>query len=54
MAVRKIALILWVLAAVLALFLVFHFAGTALLVFEKCFATSFAPIGGTTVKLQFF
>ena len=43
MAVRKIALVLWVLAAALALFLVIHFAGTALVVFEKCFAMGLTP-----------
>jgi hypothetical protein len=46
MAVRKIALILWVLAAALALFLAIHFAGQALFVFEKCLALSLAHFVG--------
>jgi hypothetical protein len=40
MAVRKIAVVLWVLAAAIALFLAVHFAGQALFVFEKCLALS--------------
>jgi hypothetical protein len=42
MAVRKIALALWVLAATLALLLVIHFASQALFVFEKCLAMALA------------
>jgi hypothetical protein len=39
MAVRKLVLILWVLAAVLGLFLAIHFSGHALQLLEKCFAS---------------
>jgi hypothetical protein len=46
MAVRKIFLIFWVLAAVFALFLAVHFAGHASFVFEKCLALGFVSIGG--------
>jgi len=38
MAVRKLALVLWVLVTALALFLAIHFAGNASCVFEKLFA----------------
>jgi hypothetical protein len=40
MAVRKIVLILWVLAAALGLFLASHFSGQASLILEKCLALS--------------
>jgi hypothetical protein len=46
MAVRKIVLALWVLAAALALFLAFHFAGQVLFVFEKCLAMSLTDVVG--------
>jgi hypothetical protein len=38
MAVRKLVLILWVLAAVLGLFLAIYFSGHALQILDKCFA----------------
>jgi hypothetical protein len=38
MAVRKLALVLWVLVTALALFLAIHFAGNVPCVFEKLFA----------------
>jgi hypothetical protein len=39
MAVRKIVLILWVLAAALGLFLAIHFSGHALEILDKCLAS---------------
>jgi hypothetical protein len=38
MAVKKLALVLWVLVTAIALFLAIHFAGNASCVFEKLFA----------------
>jgi hypothetical protein len=38
MAVRKLALVLWVLATAIALLLAIYFAGNASCVFEKLFA----------------
>jgi hypothetical protein len=47
MAVRKIVLILWVLAAALGLFLASHFSGRASLILEKCLALSLTlAVGG--------
>ncbi len=39
MAVRKLVLILWVLAAALGLFLAIHFSGQALQILDKCLAS---------------
>jgi hypothetical protein len=44
MAVRKIVLILWVLAAALGLALTIHFSSHAWLILEKCFATGLANL----------
>jgi hypothetical protein len=46
MAVRKVLLILWVLVAVLALFLAIHFAGGAVYAFEHFLAVGLTPIVG--------
>ena len=46
MAVRKLVLILWVLAAALGLFLAIHFSGHALQFLDKCLAAGVAPITG--------
>jgi hypothetical protein len=40
MAVRKIILILWVLAAALGLFLAIHFSGHALQLLDRCLASA--------------
>jgi hypothetical protein len=39
MAVRKLVLILWVLAAAFGLFLAIYFSGHVLQILEKCFAS---------------
>jgi hypothetical protein len=39
MAVRKLVLILWVLAAALGLFLAIYFSGHALQILDKCLAS---------------
>jgi hypothetical protein len=44
MAIRKLALVLWVLAATIALLLAVHFAGQASFIFEKCLAQSLTPV----------
>jgi hypothetical protein len=47
MSVRKMVLILWVLAAALGLFLAIHFSGHASLILEKCLALSLThAVGG--------
>jgi hypothetical protein len=46
MTVRKIVLVLWVLAAALGLFLAIHFSGHALLMLENCLALSLAHVAG--------
>jgi hypothetical protein len=42
MAVKKIALVLWILAAALGLFLTMHFSGHAFVILEKCLAAGLA------------
>ena len=40
---KKVALVLWILAAALGLFLTIHFSSHALLILEKCLAAGLAP-----------
>jgi hypothetical protein len=40
---KKVALVLWILAAALGLFLTIHFSGHARLILEKCLAAGLAP-----------
>jgi hypothetical protein len=43
---KKIALVLWILAAAFGLFLTIHFSGHALLILEKCLAAGLAASVG--------
>lgn len=43
---KKIALVLWIVAAALGLFLAIHFSGDAVVVLQKCLATSIAYFAG--------
>jgi hypothetical protein len=46
MAVRKIAFLLWLLAAAIALLLAAHFTDQASFLFEKCLAQSLTHVSG--------
>jgi hypothetical protein len=43
---KKIALVLWIVAAALGLLLAIHFSGHAMVVLEKCLAMSVAYFAG--------